>query len=280
MGNNKIIEKAELKSIELNKLELWSEANARTKDPYIDIRELADSIRANGVLVPLIVKEEIVDEKYLVISGQRRLLACKMLNYSPVPCLILKDVSLEDAKILSMSENIYRLPMNADDLSDACDHIYKKFKDFAEVAKRLGVSESTVRKYLGYKNVPNELRKFVKPRGLTASQIILIYTKYPELKRAIKVAKELAKIKNRQAKAKFFQAIKELPPTSIRKIRKHAKRIAKMRKYVILLPPKTSDVIEKVAHENEVEPEYIIVQILEYWVEERARLPLAGKIYA
>jgi len=272
-----IMEMGEHKKIDLEKLELWRDGNVRKSDVYVDIEDLAKNIHENGLLMPLIVKEDVPDIKYLVISGQRRLQACRMINYSPVPCIVVKEISADEAKVLSLSENLYRRDMSEDDISDACDYLYKKLGKVLEVARRLGVSERKVRKYLGYKNVPEELKGLVREKKITSSQAILIYTQFPELERQIEVAKELASITERMDKSKFFQAVKEsLPTDDLPKIRERAKRLAAMKTYEILLPPKTSHAIEKEAVEMGVEPEHIIAQILEYWIEERVSkgLPL------
>jgi len=267
----------EFKLLPLEKLELWREANARKSDVFIDVENLAHSIREIGLQVPLIVMEETPNEKYLVISGQRRLQACRMVNYNPVPCIVFKNVTPEQAKIMSLSENLHRRAMNADDISDACDYLYKQLGDLSEVARRLGVSVTTVRRYLGYKNVPEQIKELVKEGKINASQAIFIYTQFPDPQRQIEVARELASIQQRADKSKFFQAVKEARPTDdVPKIRERAKRLAEMKSYTILLPPKTSRSVEKVALEMSVEPEYIIAQIVERWVEERASrgLPL------
>jgi ParB/RepB/Spo0J family partition protein len=267
----------EFRRLALEKLELWQEANARKSDVYVDMENLAHSISEIGLQVPLVVMEQIPNEKYLVISGQRRLQACRMVNYSPVPCIVFKNVTLEQAKIMSLSENLHRRAMNADDISDACDYLYKQWGDLSEVARRLGVSVPTVRKYLGYKNVPEQIKDLVREGRITASQAILIYTQFLDPKRQIEVAQELASIQQRADKSKFFQAVKEARPTDdVPKIRERAKRLAEMKSFTILLPPKTSRAVEKVALEMTVEPEYIIAQIVEHWVEERAArgLPL------
>lgn len=262
--------------IELEKLDLDEKSNVRKTDVFQGIEDLARNIQENGLLVPLIVREQIPDTKYLVISGQRRLQACRMINYSPVECIVVKQITTDEGKILSLSENLYRLDMNPDDISDACDYLYKKFDSIADVAKHLGVSEPTVRKYLGYKNVPNEVKELVREKKITASQAIRIYTQFLDLRKQIAVANELAKIQQRVEKSKFFHAIKKsLPTDDVPKIKERYAKLRDMKQYTILLPPKTSEVIEKVAKEMDVEPEYIMAEILEEWIEDRQRKGLS-----
>jgi len=67
-----ILADAKPSHIELSKIDVWKEANARRTDVYTNLEDLADNIRAIGLQVPLVVKEEKPNEKYRVISGQRR----------------------------------------------------------------------------------------------------------------------------------------------------------------------------------------------------------------
>lgn len=269
--------KGEYKRIPLDQLELWRDGNVRKSGVYEDVPELAQNIRQVGLQNPLVVKEEKPNEKYLVISGQRRLQACRMANLSPVPCIVLKKISLEDAKLASLSENLYRRAMNADDISDACDYLYQRYGSVSKVAERLGVAEPTVRKYLGYKNVPEELKELVREKSITPSQAIFIYSQFRDRDRQVKVAKELASISKRTERSQFFQAVTEsLPSDDLTAIKERAKKRAQMVEFTILLPPKTSSAIKKVANEMSVEAEYVIVEILESYVSDRVSkgLPL------
>lgn len=267
-----IREKGELKKIPLNQLELWREVNVRKSDVYREIEDLANNIRSIGLQVPLVVKEAEPDKKYLVISGQRRLQACRLVNYDPVPCIVIKKIDIDEAKLASLSENLYRREMNDDDISDACDYLYKHYKNLSLVAKHLGVSEAKVRKYLGYKNVAEEIKELVRAKKLSSGQAILIYTQFPDVKKAIRVARELASIKERAKRTKFVQALKESTSTDdVPQIRERARRLAGMKQYVIILPPRTSIAIERVAKERSLEPEEILAEIIEYWVEERLK---------
>ncbi|MGH2638542.1 MAG: ParB N-terminal domain-containing protein, partial [Rhabdochlamydiaceae bacterium] len=46
--------------------------------------------------------------KYLVFGGQRRLEACRRIKLDPVPSYVYKDVDMTNARLISLSENLYR----------------------------------------------------------------------------------------------------------------------------------------------------------------------------
>ena len=66
-----------------------------------DINELAESIKLNGLLQPLTVKNE--GDKYILIAGERRLRALKALGYAAAPCIVL-DVT-DNKRIYTSGSN-------------------------------------------------------------------------------------------------------------------------------------------------------------------------------
>lgn len=68
--------------------------------------ELAESIKQNGLLNPIIVRRK-NNGRYEIISGHRRKCACELLGYSEIECII-KELSDEEATIQMVDSNIYR----------------------------------------------------------------------------------------------------------------------------------------------------------------------------
>ena len=109
------------------------------------IKELADSIREHGILEPLVVTREEketehgADVEYQLISGERRLLASKMLGLPTVPVIIRKP--MEERKKLEMAliENIQR-----EDLTPI-----SKAKAFARLIKEFGITQQTLAERIG-----------------------------------------------------------------------------------------------------------------------------------
>jgi ParB family chromosome partitioning protein len=259
--------------IPIAKLELWRSANVRKSNVLQNIEDLASNIAKVGIRVPLLVKE-MPKQKYLVFSGQRRLEAAKIAGLSEAPCLIFKTITESEARILSLSENIYRESMTADDLSDAAYLLMQELKSTAEVARRLGVHEHTVKKYLGYRFVHEELKDLVRDHKMTATQAIEVYTKFPEKEKAVKVAKEYSKLKKTE-KPRFFKSITLASPSDdINTLHERSKKIKveKMLKVGDLLFPETdSMLITKLAKKRGMAPKDLIVWIVHQWLEEYER---------
>ncbi|MDE2590639.1 MAG: ParB/RepB/Spo0J family partition protein [Patescibacteria group bacterium] len=263
--------KPTLEFIPLKKLELWEEANVRKSDVLLNIGELAGSIKRNGLRMPLLVKEVDPKNKYLVFSGQRRLAASQIANIAEAPCFVFKNISLTDARILSFSENQFRESMTIDDKSNAANELYKKFKDIDRVALALGVKPPTVRTYLKYNAVPEELKAFAgKGQGkLSTSEIEDIYVKFPDLKRALAVAKKLSSIKERHKRRKYHAAVRDSTPSDdVETVTHRAEKLIHMKEFEILLPDSKYKTIEKVAYTRKIKPEDLLVDIVEKWIDE------------
>ena len=262
----------QLKLIPLKKLELWEEANVRKSNVLENIHDLANNIKQNELRVPLLVKEKEHNKLYHVFSGQRRLESCRMINYSPVPCFVFKKISLREAQILSLSENLYREGMTIDDLSEAADTLLHSFKDISKVATALGVGESTVKGYLDYKAVYPEIRALVGKKGkgkISVQQAKDIYVKFPDKPRAIAAAKSLAKISDRTKKRKYHAAITESTKHDTwGTITQKAEKAIRMKPYNILLPDSKYKLIEKVAYTRKIDAEDLLITIVEKWIHE------------
>lgn len=270
-----IEDRPELWDIPIEQLELWEEANVRKSDAIVNIYDLAGSIKRNGMRVPLLVKEVEKNKKYHVFTGQRRLEAARIAKLQEAPCFVFKKISLIDAKILSFSENLFREAMTVDDKSNAANELFKKFKDIRRVASVLGVTEATVRGYLRYHAIPEELRKFGKKGygDLSSKEIEDIYIKFPDLKRATAVAKKLSSIKKKTEKRrKYHAAVRESAPSdNVETVSRRAEKLIHMKPYEILLPDTKYKLIEKVAYVRKIAAEDLLIEIVENWIEEYDR---------
>ena len=83
----------------------------KTFDP-VKLQELAEDIKQNGLIQPIIVRMSGVGE-YIVIAGERRLKAAHMLNQAKIKAIIAKDYTDEQVGYIQMAENMKaRLPIN------------------------------------------------------------------------------------------------------------------------------------------------------------------------
>jgi ParB/RepB/Spo0J family partition protein len=111
-------------------------------------RELCRSIEQFGVLTPITVRRAPdSSEEFLLIKGQGRTLACNILGISTIPAVVVDDKFADTEKVQQfLVENVARLKMSPVDRALLIAHARREGEETAEVAKRFGVSPSTVRR--------------------------------------------------------------------------------------------------------------------------------------
>ena len=254
--------------IELEKLELWDEGNVRKSDVLVNIDDLVGSIKENGLCTPLLVNKK--KSRYLVFSGQRRLKASRIAKLNIIPCFVFDDIDVKDAQVLSLSENLYREGLTMEDKSKAANELHKLFNNITKVAEALGVTDSTVRKYFRYNEMPERLKKYgKKPYTLTTTQVNDVYMKFGDTNKAVRALETLSNLETRDGRRKMHDAIKQSASSdSLENITKRAKELKRMKKYVIHLPDNIYQFIEKEAYRRGIEDEDLLVDIVETWIRE------------
>lgn len=119
------------------------------------LEQLAESIREQGVLLPLVVRRlGGEDERYEIIAGERRWRAAGRAGLSRVPVLV-KDVSPRDQLELALVENIQRQDLNPLEEAEAYLRLVQEYGLTQEdVAKRVGKDRSTVANALRINQLP------------------------------------------------------------------------------------------------------------------------------
>ncbi|MCD7723892.1 MAG: ParB/RepB/Spo0J family partition protein [Clostridiales bacterium] len=128
---------------------------------------LADSIKENGVLQPLLARRINGSDYYEIIAGERRLRASILANLQTVPCLVI-DCDYEESAVYSVIENIQRSNLSFFEEAQAIAHMQNQFGLTQEqLAKRLGKSQSSLANKLRLLRLPADVRYFIEKEGLT-----------------------------------------------------------------------------------------------------------------
>jgi ParB/RepB/Spo0J family partition protein len=120
-------------------------ARQRDRDGH---RELQRSIARFGVLTPITVRPAPDGSgDYLLIKGQGRTLACRLLGIETIPALVVDDGYADNQKVQQfLVENVARLKMRPVDRALLIARARRDGEETADVAKRFGVSPATVRR--------------------------------------------------------------------------------------------------------------------------------------
>ena len=129
------------------------------------IKELAESIKEHGVLSPIIVRPS--GEKYEIIAGERRFKAALINELKEIPAIIRK-VTDNDAKIISLIENIQREDLNDIDRAAALKELKVNLgSPWEDIAKKLGLSKRRVLDLIGLLALPEEIQNDIRQKRLS-----------------------------------------------------------------------------------------------------------------
>jgi ParB family chromosome partitioning protein len=125
------------------------------------LEELADSIRVQGVIQPVVIRP-LGKDSYEIIAGERRWRAAQKAGLSNIP-VIIKDVPDEAAIAMSLIENIQREDLNAIDEAMALQRLMQEFElTQQQVAEAIGKSRTTVTNLLRLLSLNEETRTMLE----------------------------------------------------------------------------------------------------------------------
>jgi ParB family chromosome partitioning protein len=130
-----------------------------------ELKELADSIRSNGILQPILVRE--TKAGFEVIAGQRRLRAAKLTGLEYIPALV-RDASDQEMLELALVENIHRTNLNPIERASAYQNYITTFSlTQKDAADRLGQDRSVVSNYIRLLDLPQDIKQMLIERTLS-----------------------------------------------------------------------------------------------------------------
>jgi ParB family chromosome partitioning protein len=130
-----------------------------------ELASMAESIRANGILQPLVVRQQ--GDRFQLVAGERRLRAARAVGLASVPVRV---VDFNDQQVMeaSLIENIQRTDLNPIEKAQGFKDYLERFHMTHEVlAKRLGMARVTITNLLGLLDLPGEIQDEVRRGQLT-----------------------------------------------------------------------------------------------------------------
>ena len=125
------------------------------------LQELADSIKAQGVMQPIVVRP-VAENRYEIIAGERRWRATQLAQLDKIPAVV-RDVADEAAIAMALIENIQREDLNPMEEAIALKRLQDEFDlTHQEVAEAVGKSRTTVTNLLRLIALGNEVKKLLE----------------------------------------------------------------------------------------------------------------------
>lgn len=177
------------------------------------LEELSESIKENGLLQPILVREY-AEGRYQIIAGERRFRACKLAGLTEIPAIVL-DRDDKAAAQIALIENIQREDLNP--LEEAM--AYKALKDEygmtqEELSEKIGKSRSAIANAIRLLDLPEPILAMVAARELSAGH-----------------ARTLLGVKDREDMILLAQIASE-QDLSVRQLEEQVKKINRAKKVV------------------------------------------------
>jgi len=130
------------------------------------MRELVASIAAVGIIEPIVVRQGDNDD-FVIVAGERRFTAAKLLNLRQVPCVI-TQCSDSQALVISLTENLQRSDLDPVVKACALRRLLDEFElTQQEIGKRVGMSQSAIAHHLRLLSLPEEVRRLISEGALS-----------------------------------------------------------------------------------------------------------------
>jgi ParB family transcriptional regulator, chromosome partitioning protein len=130
------------------------------------LKELAESIRASGVVQPVLLRRS--DERYQLIAGERRLRAARLAGLTAIPAVV-REIGDRDALELALTENLLREDLNQIEAAEGYALLQQKHGlSHEEIAERLGLDRSTVSNTLRLLRLPPEVQRMITEAAISA----------------------------------------------------------------------------------------------------------------
>jgi ParB family chromosome partitioning protein len=143
--------------------------NPRKVFDRTSIDELATTVREFGLLQPILVQS--IDNHYVVISGERRLRACRQLKLPKVPCIV-KEFGNQEVLEVSLIENIQREQLNAVEEGVVYKSLLEKFDLTQEkLSERVGKNRATIANRIRLLQLPLSIQTAIADQRLTEGQV-------------------------------------------------------------------------------------------------------------
>ncbi len=187
------------------------------------LRELADSIKKHGVIMPIVVNDN-GDGTYMVIAGERRFRASKLAGKDTIP-VVIRKYNEREIKEISLIENLQREDLNPIEAATAMKQLmtdYKLTQD--ELAERIGKSRPAIANTLRLLHLTPEVMSMVAEGKLSAghARTIVLLPAEEQINFASEAVKNQSSVRELEKKVRAYN----VPPEILEERKKKKRALA------------------------------------------------------
>jgi len=257
--------------IEISKIYI-SEANVRkTKITKGEIDSLVASIKEKGVLQPIVLVKR--GDQYELPVGQCRFLAAKEAGLEKIPAMVYDELSPIEMRVISAIENLQRIDLTQADRAAAVSDLKRELGSNKAVAKAIGYTEGWVSFMLGFKGLPDEVKKMVEEKKLTTTEAASLrhMLKWKPPQEVTEVAKYIAEIpkkdnQSREIRKTAISLAKRMPTLSREELKERAVKKTSFLKLTVYISDMELDAIKRAAEEEDETPQDLAHRVINEWL--------------
>lgn len=189
------------------------------------LKELAVSIKAYGVIQPIIVLEN--GGRYIIIAGERRFRASRLAGLSKVPCIV-RELSKREMREIALIENLQREDLNPIEAAEGINELVKAFDMTQDaVAQRIGISRPAVTNLLRLLNLQPEVLDMVRDGRLSqghARTLVVVEDADAQLALANRACDNKMSVRDLEMQVRLYMN-RKLIPDGPRKKEKQSKEL-------------------------------------------------------
>nr|WP_207302674.1 ParB/RepB/Spo0J family partition protein [Olsenella sp. Marseille-P4559] len=218
-----------------------------------ELAELADSIKQNGILQPIIVRKK--GTSYEIVAGERRYQAAKLAGLEEVP-VVIRDISDEDVFKLALIENLQRSDLNPiEEAQGYRQLINANGLTQEEVARLVSKSRSAITNTLRLLDLPEQVQDLMSEGKLTAGHaraILAVPSEEGRIRLAEKVTIQGLSVRQTETLAPLFSDNSQIEPVRRQPVPQSFKRAARQMRLAL----DTNVKVKTVRGRNKVEIEF------------------------
>ena len=183
-----------------------SEFQPRKAFDSAKLRELADSISAQGMVQPVVVRE-IDGDRFEIIAGERRWRAAQLAGFAEIPAIVRK-VNNQAAQAIALIENVQREDLNALEQAEALQRLLDEHQmTHQQLADAIGKSRAAVTNFLRLNDVQAEIKPMLVSGELDMghARALLSLDKGQQLEVAEKIARQGLNVRQAEALVKAMK---------------------------------------------------------------------------
>ena len=138
-----------------------------------DLTDLVESIRAVGVLEPILVRPAEIGGRFMIISGERRYRASLQVGLKEMPCI---EMNVDDRAVaeIGLIENLQRKDLTAFEEAEGLEALATRFNYTHEmIAQRVGKSRSSITEALSIATLPGAIKELCRHADISSKSMLL-----------------------------------------------------------------------------------------------------------